>query len=175
MTQPCHYALTILLVQSQSLFGQTEVPISLTHRIERSWEDDTLLVRQVCLSVLYLAWCCISSATQLWSTQSHSRLEVCFAKDRKSTGRMSYHMLGGRAVHFQIISKPAEKYMKQGISMNSMHCMNIVYSPVWSWIIFEGTAVKFFPRKGIISFLGTCRLLFPPGNDPECRLPLNQF
>ncbi len=39
---------------------------------------------------------------------------------------MSYCMLGGKAVHFQIISRPAEKYMKQDIMRNSMYCMGIV-------------------------------------------------
>lgn len=143
MSQPCHYALTILLVQSLYWTDRSS-ELSLTHRIEGSWEDDTLLVKQVCLSVLHLTGCCISLATRLWSTQPQSQLEVCFVKDTKCTGRMSYCTLGGRAVHFQIISKPAKKYMKRRILMTSVHCMNIVYSSIWNWIRFCGTNIYFF-------------------------------
>lgn len=57
---------------------------SLTHRMERSREDDTPLVKQVCVcQLVYLAWCCISSATRLWSAQSRSQLEVCFSKGQE--------------------------------------------------------------------------------------------
>lgn len=57
---------------------------SLTQRMERSREDDTPLVKQVCVcQLVYLAWCCISSATRLWSAQSRSQLEVCFSKGQE--------------------------------------------------------------------------------------------
>lgn len=154
-----------------SLWTDRSSELPLTHRRESGWEDDTLLVRQVCLSVLYLAWCCISSATRRWSAQSHSQLEVCFIKDRKSTWRMSCSMLGGRAVRFQIISKSRWKIHEARNSHEFWALHEYCLFEHMELNHFWGTAVYFFPRKGTIPFLimsfGTCRLLFSPGKDPE--------
>ena len=54
MTQPRHYALTTLFVQSRLSLDRQKLR-ALSDSQDREREDGTLLVRQVCLSVLYLA------------------------------------------------------------------------------------------------------------------------
>lgn len=134
MSQPRHPAVTTLLIQSPSRFGQTGVQSALW--LTGWWNR--------CASVSSCTWRDVASARPHDSdplSLARSWKSV-FLKDRKSAGGMSYRTLGGRAVHFQIISEPPEKYMKrEKLSRISMHCMNIVYSSIWNWIIFWGIVV----------------------------------
>lgn len=146
MSQPRHPAVTTLLIQSPSRFGQTGVQSALWLTGWRGVERMTRRWWNRCASVSSCTWRDVASARPHDSdplSLARSWKSV-FLKDRKSAGGMSYRTLGGRAVHFQIISEPPEKYMKrEKLSRISMHCMNIVYSSIWNWIIFWGIVVYF--------------------------------
>lgn len=124
---------------------------SLTHRMERSREDDTPLVKQVCVCQLaYLAWCCISSATRLWSAQSRSQLEVCFSRGQEERRGDELPHAGRKGCSLSDNLRTCWKIHEAGKALtNSMHCMNIVYSSIWNWIIFWGSVVYFiFNSRG---------------------------
>lgn len=154
--------------------------LSLTHRMERSREDDTPLVKQVSVS----SYTCRDVASARPHDSDPLSLarswKSVFLKDRKSAGGMSYRTLGGRAVHFQIISKPAEKYMKRE-KLSWILCI--------AWILFIQASeiesfseavlfILFFIPEGrsntshVLSF-GDRRLQLCPagGGDPPSKQP----
>ena len=149
MTQPCHYALTIVLVQSLfTLFGQTEVRSALSDSQDGEELSGWHSAGETGVAVRFIP------GMMLHQPRPHGSDPQSLAH-RRSTGRMSYRMLGGRAVRFQIISK--------------LKTLKNIWSGEFGWILFMQFIIFY---RGLLqeyyrSF--SCRYLFSPGKDPESR------
>lgn len=141
MTQPCSLCSDCSLSSvAVSLWTDRSSELSLTHRSEKSWEDDTLLVRQVCLSVLYLAWCCISSATRHWSAPVSLTAGRLFCKGQEEHLEDELQHAGRKGC---------------SLSDNFQTPLKNTWSKEFSWIPW----ILFIQAYGIESFLRHCCLV----------------
>lgn len=127
MTQPCHFALLFQSHQFLSLDSQRLRALSDSQVREELREP--CAADETGVSVGFLPGMMLHHPTGLIHKGS---LLAGSVNERMSAERMSFRIGKGRAAHFEIISRPSEKCMQWGSFMNSINCINVVYSGVES-------------------------------------------